>query len=62
MLSKIERLLPTVLRKAITLLKYPYLNNGGYGRAVKGPYAAIRHHSGSSALGDWLTQTVTYHH
>jgi hypothetical protein len=62
MLSKIERLLPTVLRKAISLLKYPYLNNGGFSGAVKGPYPAIHHHSGSSALGDWLTQTVSYHH
>jgi hypothetical protein len=60
--SIIQRLPSTVISKVANLVRYPYLNNGGYPGTEKGSRQGIRQHSGSSPFGDWLTQTVTYHH
>lgn len=61
MFSITIQLLSTALSKALNLLSYRYLNNSGYRIGEDGSRQNI-HYSGSSTFGDWLTQTVTYHH
>ena len=61
MFSKIELILSAVLGLAANLLRYPSPKGNGHHGTENDPGRSI-HPSGGSPLGDWLTQTVSYHH